>query len=186
MSKYTEVELKDECLAWGNYYIDLVASVNGWKIPGEDFDKWRDERNKPAKKIIDLAPLIESGIDCEFWDDDAAPFRFISTLELIFRSSAPRPHPLPSNGYSSAKDSTYYPWEKCRPRMNHKMFHNGGKCPLPEGFKLRIYFRGSAVLDKHLYLDCQWLHTDAHFSDVIGYEILGLADGYAYPWEEQS
>jgi len=177
MSKHIESDLKEACLDWGNHYHNTCLLSSKQEDISIQFDKWWAERNKPAKKIIDLIPLLESGIDCEFSDKDHTRVDAMGVLGAIDHRVSPNEHP-----YVNEVDGTAYRY--CRPRMNHTMFHNGGECPLPKGFKLRIYFRGSAVLDKHLYLDRKWLHTDTHFSDVIGYEILGLADGYAYPWEQ--
>jgi len=166
MSKFTEAELKDKCLAWGNYYIDLVASVKGWKISSEDFDKWWDVYNKPAKKIIDLEPLIASGIDCEFKDAEYDTWRVIGPLSCTF-STVKSPY--------QRKTSTVA-WEQCRPRMNHKMLYNGEK-PI-EGFVVRVYFGpcSSAILTGYV--------GDSYGPHVRAIEFLEIEDGYAYPWEQ--
>ena len=48
MSKYTEVELKDECLAWGNHYLNTCLLAHKQENKSIEFDKWLAERNKPA------------------------------------------------------------------------------------------------------------------------------------------
>jgi hypothetical protein len=67
---------------------------------------------KPAKKIIDLSVLIESGIDCEFKDLDADSW-VIGKL-----------HDLPADHdgffkFWKRQDNTGCWYDKCRPRMNH-------------------------------------------------------------------
>ena len=168
MSKYTEAELKDACLD----YLDYKRKESMFENLDElSFDKWWAERNKPVKKkIIDLSPLIESGIDCEFWNEDAAPFKHISKLKLIFRS------PINSPDYLSSND---YPWEKCRPRMNQKMCHDGSK-PI-EGFVVRVYLDSvtSTVVNTSDNSKVIW-------SDVRAIEYLWVENGYALPVVEGS
>ena len=69
--------------------------------------------------------------------------------------------------------------------MKHKTLHNGSKCPLPEGFEVKVYYRNRCDRSDSSYTNLRWNYTGRE-ADIIGYEILGLADGYAYPWEEQS
>ena len=171
MSKYTEAELKADFLAWGDHY--YMTSVRSLRHSDSSvmFDKWWAERNKPVKKkIIDLQPLIESGIDCEFGDDGEA-WTSINTLDCTTNGKYPYENQLDQYGY-------------CRPRMNYKMFNNGGKCPLPKGFEVKLYWRDNSeyYIDSD-YIDLRWDDT-GRSGDIIAYEILGLADGYAYPWEE--
>ena len=67
--------------------------------------------------------------------------------------------------------------------MNHIMFNNGGKCPLPEGFEVKLYYRNRCDCTGSNYTNLRWDNTGLD-ADIIAYEILGLADGYAYPWEQ--
>ena len=174
MSKYTEAELKADFLAWGDHY--YMTSVRSFRHSDSSvmFDKWWAERNKPVKKkIIDLQPLIESGIDCKF-SDDGVRWQ-IGNLVCIRNSSHNKRH-----FYEDDLESN---WGQCWPRMYHKMLHNGGDCPLPEGFKVALYYRNAGVGRGRNYIDLRWDNTGLE-EDIIGYEILGLADGYAYPWEQ--
>ena len=170
MSKFTAAELEETAVAYAGYckagYINNVTPT---------FEYWWAKRNKPANKIIDMAHFIKSGIDMEFWDDSVKE-AYIGTLDSISHSNA---RYKSSNGYGD-----FGTYENCRPRMNHKMFHDGGDCPLPEGFKLKLYCRGSAEVITHVYAGRGWIHGTTSFADIIGYEILGLADGWAYPWEK--
>jgi len=132
--------------------------------------EWSVLPKKPAKKIIDLEPFIASGIDCEFWSEGGMlPRRVIHGLGKIGRS------PINSPQYYGNWDG--YPWDKCRPRMNHKMCWDGSK-PI-EGFIVKAYFDRSEVVIYSLdeLNACHWPHVRA-------IEFLGVEDGYAYPWEQ--
>ena len=149
-----------------NNYVgpNMTSPVEYWSI-------------KPAKKIIDMDHLVKSGIDCEF-DDKKVPFAtIVGPLLAIY-----------TNGNTAHKyQACLHKWQNCRPRMNHKMFHDGGACPLPEGFKVRLMFRDGAAVVTHTYSDLKWVSTGFKVftsADIIGYEILGLADGWAYPYQE--
>ena len=129
-------------------------------------DVWRI---KPTKKVIDLSVLIESGIDCEFSEGISW---FFSTLKHH------------SNGVYM--DVTSSVWDKCRPRMNHKHAWDGGDCPLPEGFKVKVCMRDNSVRgDMCSHFNWKWSYKAAG-SDIIQFEVLGLADGYVMPWEQDN
>ena len=128
----------------------------------------QDWRIKPTKKVIDLSVLIESGIDCEFSLDNR--FWYVDKLSQILRE-----------GYSG---KVYAEWKYCRPRMNHIHAWQGGECPLPEGFKVKVWYRDGSTgdagdADK---LKLRWSCESVN-SDIIAFEVLGLADGYVMPWE---
>ena len=127
--------------------------------------EWSVLPKKPAKKIIDLQPLIASGIDCEFSGHDISVWLPLGPLDRKFGDMyCPR----------WADESMGY-YHKCRPRMNHKMFYNGEK-PI-EGFVVRVYFDNtSAILTGY--------RGDAYWANVTAIEYLEVEDGYAYPWEQ--
>jgi len=132
---------------------------------------------KPAKKLIDLQYFIHSGIDMEFCDygQDSyivGPLGEIDTMH---------PHNQPYNYIPEMDSNTVY--QCCGPRMNYIHFHDGGDCPLPEGFMVMPIYRDSAlsVLPVHASEEI-WVSCNLPY-DFIGYEILGLADGWEYPWE---
>ena len=135
----------------------LTSHTNAWRI-------------KPKTKIIDMSHLIKSGIDCEFSRGDM--WRMLSGLVEVQVNPGSSHHYITTIGQH---------WKQCRPRMNHKMFHDGGDCPLPEGFEVEVYFRDGSiqVCDPTVMAWGQ----DKHPCDIIGYKIVGLADGWAYPWE---
>ena len=174
MSKFTAQQLVElaEAVYAGAELEHLTDS--GWTALGSKAEtvdallhSWRI---KPAKKIIDMAHFIESGIDMEFWDDASDSYTNISILDSI------------NVGLNHAFVSKLSCYKHCRPRMNHKMFHDGGDCPIPEGFTLRLYFRDEAPIVDDIHEGYNWIHCGSS-NDIIGYEILGLADGWTYPWE---
>jgi len=171
MIKYTEQELKDKCLSWGIYYHNTCLLAYKQEDKGIEFDKWLAQRIKPAKKIIDLEPLIESGIDCEFWNQDLSiliPYRTINGLGQIGRS------PINSPQYYTSLHC--HPWDKCRPRMDHKMFYVG-LIPIA-GFVVRVYS------DSVNFTVVNTSDNTIYWAGVTAIEYLGVEDGYAYPWEQ--
>mgnify|MGYP000291785396 CR=1 FL=1 len=141
-----------------NNYVgpNMTSPVEYWRI-------------KPAKKLIDMAHFIESGIDFEFSDDETW-IMLAGLVEIDLGCKHPYTNIIGVR------------WKQCRPRMNHKMFHDGGDCPIPEGFTLRLYFRDEAPIVDDIHEGYNWIHCGSS-NDIIGYEILGLADGWTYPWE---
>tara|TARA_R110002153_G_scaffold174171_1_gene327345 strand:- start:166 stop:711 length:546 start_codon:yes stop_codon:yes gene_type:complete len=134
-------------------------------------DVWRI---KPTKKVIDLSVLIDSQIDCEFKDDNEAGI-FISKLSR-------QGDPSMNYRYYDGDGDT---WESCQPRMNHIHAWQGGECPLPEGFRVQVWWRGGLfeVRQGDLF---QWGIQKNSSRDIIAFEVLGLADGYVMPWEQDN
>ena len=172
MSKFTAAQLEEHYgyRARGykaEYNSGVWFDTNGGPDFNSNTENWRI---KPAKKIIDMSHLIKSGIDCEFSRGDM--WRMLSGLVEVQVNPGSSHHYITTIGQH---------WKQCRPRMNHKMFHDGGDCPLPEGFEVEVYFRDGSiqVCDPTVMAWGQ----DKHPCDIIGYKIVGLADGWAYPWE---
>ena len=135
-----------------------------------NLDYWRKE---PIPKIVDLSVLIKSKIDCEFWDYLSSDYRRFSRLRSI-NSEGKYRYTLPD---TQASRYTY-----CTPRMNHVHAWLGAKeCPLPEGFKVQIHRRDRKTLIGES-TTFNWAH-DGAFLDIIYFEVLGLSEGYKYPWE---
>ena len=172
MSKFTAAKLVEfyQKVADGGVMELLISSGEEYLAhpEGPTFaDNTEHWRIKPAKKkkIIDLQPLLNSGIDCEFSDD----FEdwHIGGLIGIHTSS--------HNKRQFYEDYLESNWGHCRPRMDHKMFYNGEK-PI-EGFVVRVYFGGkSAILTGYV--------GDSYGPHVRAIEYLRVEDGYAYPWEK--
>jgi hypothetical protein len=120
----------------------------------------------PKKKPIDLSCLIESGIDCEFWDEDyGVGDSYIGKLSDIS-----------GGGYRrQAPHAEFH--EQCRPRMNHVHFWGGGKCHLPQGLRIEVYY-GSG--NKQVY---NTNASEVSWANVYGFKVIGLADGWEWPWE---
>jgi len=178
MSKFTAADLVEfyQKVADGGV-IEVSHADNVWRttdITGPSpVCLQKHWRIKPAKKIIDMAHFIRSGIDCEFRDDDAHKWVIASLWNIEL---------LPEWIYYGSDD--FKGVRHCRPRMNHKMFHDGGECPIPSGFRGHVYLRDGQVGHHGETTLATWSHDNDSF-DIIGYEILGLADGWAYPWESE-
>lgn len=131
---------------------------------------------KPVKKVIDLSVLIESGIDCEFKDDISEHTTIGKLLEITNDDNYP---------YTTGNSADKYHGQ-CQPRMDHKHAWLGGECPLPEGFEIKVWYRGGGESVRPIAsgngLYWAWNYRP---SDIIAFEVLGLADGYVMPWEQQ-
>jgi hypothetical protein len=170
IKKFTEQDMQN--------YADYVAKAVLSNIQ-PDLAHWYAEWHKTAKKVIDLSVLIESGIDCEF--DDRGNTSAIAKLETITTSRVDE-----ASLYISAK-GVY--WDRCRPRMNHKHAWQGGECPLPEGFIVRLTKWSVHVPHiSHIELTTkQWISSKANeHTTVQAFEVLGVADGYVMPWEQDN
>ena len=142
-------------------------------------------RIKPTQKVIDLSVLVD-GIDCEFKNSNGSGV-FINKLSR-------QGDPSMNYRYYDGDGDT---WESCKPRMNHKHAWQGGECPLPEGFGVKVWWRSGeeGVMNVE---SVNWNHVDRrprHIcegmsvsnsggADIIAFEVLGLADGYVMPWEQ--
>lgn len=144
---------------------------SGGPTPASHVEHWRI---KPAKNIIDMSHLVKSGIDCEFNEKYFGDGNWVkANLTNIG----------PGEAYWDEHGAS---WSMCRPRINYNMYHDGGECPLPEGFRIKVYHRFSVEMDiitrQTGHESWTWKHR-SHSQNIIGYEILGLAEGWAYPWE---
>tara|TARA_R110002126_G_scaffold281182_1_gene428879 strand:+ start:39 stop:560 length:522 start_codon:yes stop_codon:yes gene_type:complete len=136
---------------------------------GPDLSGYLDHwRIKPTKKVIDLSVLID-GIDCEFSKFGNA--WYVAKLIDISRSN------------DAFSDKGGYTWKYCRPRMNHIHAWQGGECPLPEGFMVMLTLREGTKITHSSKTKLTWEH-DCGYVDIIAFEVLGLADGYVMPWEQ--
>ena len=176
---FTAQELADfyQKVADGGKAETLTKVSSTWVsvIRGPHYGSKQSEyRIKPAKKVIDLSVLIDSQIDCEFNDDNEAGL-FISKLSR-------QGDPSMNYRYYDGDGDT---WESCQPRMNHKHAWLGGECPLPEGFRVKVWWRDDDYDEKsrRLVSELIWSHDNTS-SDIIAFEVLGLADGYVMPWEQ--
>ena len=147
----------------------VEVDTNGPAIES-NLDDWRI---KSEKKVVDLSVLADSDVDCEFWD-----YRGDTTLIDKLRNLVGEN----TDFYEDNTDGAV--WKYCRPRMNHvHAWQGGSECPLPEGFKVKLYFRQD-VLPIDNYYKVSWEHWSAA-NDIIAFEVLGLADGWCYPWEQE-
>lgn len=154
-----------------------IHGLKGWAITTCPQWNWGecDYRIEQTKKVVDLSVLIAPegacGIDCEFWDTGTEEIIHIGKLIAA------------SNVY----EMVGCVFQNCRPRMNHIHAWQGGECPLPFNTMVRIHYR-DYVRANESYVkragDCYWEHRkEPHGLDIIAFEVIGLADGYCYPWE---
>ena len=153
---------------WSNLFV-------GGPSLGSSNAKWRI---KPTKKVIDLSVLIESGIDCEFSDEESFGLNFLGTLT----DQEGRDY----HKYSGNSGDGFVRYAKyCRPRTKYIHAWQGGECPLPEGFMVEVWYRGGGESVRPIAsgngLYWAWNYKP---SDIIAFEVLGLADGYVMPWEQ--
>lgn len=138
---------------------------------GSYVEQWRIKPKKP----VDLSVLIDSSIDCEFWDDADQKFPVIGKLTELG-------NPCISYKYVDVDGMDY---KYCRPRMNHVHAWQGGECPLPDGLRVKVFYQNPhiepAIYEVGSYnLTWHWYGTE---SDIIAFEVVGLVDGYCWPWE---
>lgn len=156
-------------MAPGTAHTDTWTRVNG----REALETWCRSpdliRIKPKLKPVDLSVLIESGIDCEFSSHE---FRdpSIGKLSGVAITHYQR---YRSNGPVSGYDH-------CRPRMNHIHAWQGGECPVPEGLIIGIYSTFGGIRAEQQVVVGQ---NSIDWHSVVAFEVLGLADGYCWPWD---
>jgi hypothetical protein len=118
----------------------------------------------PKLTPVDMRVLI--GVDCEFGAEGK-----YWPLESIDNSSGYKYRAL-GNG-----------WPQCKPRMNHFHYHNGGACPLPDGFNVLLVTTARSSKSAFRSTSNDWLAMGVSLGDIVGYSITGLTDGYCWPWE---
>tara|TARA_B110000977_G_C10941837_1_gene441184 strand:+ start:152 stop:715 length:564 start_codon:yes stop_codon:yes gene_type:complete len=184
-NKFTAQELSDFFKQVADGGEIEFREVMGWRPTifspslGSSFMQWRI---KPTKKVIDLSILVNSGIDCEF--SIHADFHFLLNRKLI---EVPKADVNLLDGTAHFGCESSCLWQYCRPRMNHIHAWQGGECPLPEGFRIKVWFRNGDEIHSSdaSYLNLRWSNKKLD-SDIIAFEVLGLADGYVMPWDQDS
>lgn len=126
------------------------------------------------KKVIDWKKVIESGIDCEFWDA-ADMYTFDDESKYLIG---------PLNNVSTTgfwSDKLNHRFSHCRIRHNHKFGWGGANygedCPLPEGVRIR-----AQSIDKHDgFFDVMDGPPNMFYWDyVFWFEVIGLKEGYTW------
>jgi hypothetical protein len=129
--------------------------------PDSDLDDWRI---KPELKVIDLSPLIGSGILCEFWTNQDSRKRvdFLESIDVVV-------------GRKFFRREGAGEYLNCTPMMNHPNYWRGesDKCPVPEGFEVRLHTKGK--LGSHASPRYQHEMINA---DIIGIEFIAVKEGY--------
>ena len=158
---------------WSNLFV-------GGPSIGSSEDVWRI---KPTKKVIDLSVLIESGVLCVFFDP-STPSSATGKLKEIRGSAYVSDNRVSSGKHVSSR--------ACKPLMNHIHAWQGGECPVPEGFVVKVWYRHgissicSHVKEHNKATNLRWTSDSFETADIIAFEVLGLADGYVMPWEQDN
>ena len=142
---------------------------HGSPTPGVDPRDWRI---KPALKQIDLTPMIEGELDCEFWQSNKM-FKRIGKLERC--------------NFTTSDAGTFVmgldEFDHCTPRISPHVHYWGGsdKCPVPEGFEVRLYLRSGDCLPLRNRNSASWSHhPSSNIDDIIGIEFMSLKHGYTF------
>lgn len=118
-------------------------------------------REEPTKNVIDMSVLIKSGIDCEF---KTGAYDRIGPLVKVCNE----------RGRVTYDTHQHSGWLECQPRMSpHIHFWQGGDCPLPKGFRVKVYhIRGNTSIGLAEHFN--WSKQVYYQYAIIGFEILGL------------
>ncbi len=114
---------------------------------------------EPEEKIIDPSVAIKSGIDCDVWNDER-----IKHVINLAHNNLDEPSSFVKNIRSA--------WRHCRIRENYIHYWGGGECPLPDGLKVKIYYREGGFCRSASLAYFRWEHT-GELGDIIGFEVLG-------------
>lgn len=80
---------------------------NGWPREGSNLDNWRA---KPAIQVVDLSPLVNSGVLCEFWNNGS-----VSNNKSLLES-------IKKDLFVDDRGSE---WDNCRPLLDKYVDDNG-------------------------------------------------------------
>ena len=128
------------------------------------------ELAKSQRKVIDMSPMIGSGLLCSFSDPLIVSNNCISQLTGFYG--------LYVNGDGKA-------WKICTPLLNHWYASPEGwdKCPIPEGFEIEYLKDDNGYASRtsgsyQLWNTYSWI-------GVIMFRIIRKLDDYIYPWEQE-
>lgn len=124
----------------------------------------------PVKKVIDPHRFCGTVIDMEFcYGKDWTKWNVGKLLKIS------------AGLYWSSVKTNQKPTKLCRVRQNHYMgWKQGWDIVLPAGLFLRVYYSNNTAFE--------YTSQDTRISwpDVIGIEVLAVADGWRYEWEEEN
>lgn len=185
-----DMALQEKARRLAKIYSD-IASGNTWQYKYKGQTVWHNItldsvglhlssdlaqfRRKPKELTeVDLTPLIDSGIDCEFWDKES-DYKYIALLSNI---SASATHPY------HTKRPTLGSFKFCRPRYKVWYPWHGGTRPIPKGLMIDIITRdGEYALGMRSGV-VRWDHSELAAKDIISFRVNGLAANYYYIWED--
>ena len=68
----------------------------------------------------------------------------------------------------------------CKLRRSPYIYYwSGGECPLPNGLEVTVHFRSGATETEN-YNNFRWNHHSFSKHDIIGFEIVGLLEGWEW------
>ena len=139
----------------------------------EEIARIGQEISKSHCKVIDMSPMIESGLLCEF-SDRLLPILSndrLKTASLLTEIIA-------ASGFSNKNGDV---WARCTPLYNHWYASPTGwdKCPIPEGFEIEYLDVDSGIDISKSYKP--WYNYD--WNDVRIFRITRKLDDYKYQWE---
>ena len=126
----------------------------------------------PERKVIDWEKIIDNKVLCEFSNFSHFNYSIMSTLKGI------------DDGFVASNELKGF--KSCRPAQGILFGHDGGECPLPDGFlvKATIY---SYEPGYGLHDDGGWRHStitnnseNIDWEKVVSYKIIGLTPDYTY------
>ena len=161
---------------WQSLYPDgdWIDTISG-PASSSSLPRWRVVM-PTALKVIDLTPLIDSGLDCEFRVARRQSTPRIGKLEAV-RADA---------GYVYFFCEGVGEYTKCQPRMSpHVHYWAGGNvCPVPEGFVIRVHWQADDTFVGAEYNEYTNGYTTWDWGSITAFRILRVADGYVIGGEE--
>lgn len=149
------------CVAYKTPYGDwCLTSDPSWTADEYELRKSvKHPDNRPKRKLVDMSKLPRGTMtNCE---------------ELVGGCD--------DYGYFLQEESQYMqhvPWSDVRiAEQKTFTYWGGGECPISDGLVVEVKRRDGDVIVDREPSDLRWKHITA-ISDIIGYRILGVADGW--------
>jgi len=135
----------------------------------EDIIKFAKSLKPPESKVVDLSVVCGSNIPMLFGDGDCEDDEWL-------------PGYLSSISYGV--DFPYHlfcgpAYKRCRFDTTRPVAWFGGECPLPDGVEFKAWLRHGGLISESVKW---WRHRDSQ-TDIIAFQVLGLMEGWKYPWE---
>lgn len=138
-----------------------------------DIRKFFDEiKQLTKKKKIDMSVFIENDFLMQFGDLKGCMKTYGKIIKIL--ENKKYKYLIEGNGC----------FKYCQPLFNHVYACPNGfdKCPIPAGFEVRLYLRDGGLIVVPRYYKLRWRKKDdlVGSTDIIAFEIIGLADSYEF------